>query len=75
MRQLAIEEAFTKAKTPIAYIRLRGNWLVKAGFNPRSRARVVIVSPGMIALKAIDSSVSKETSAQNAMPAAKKLPV
>jgi hypothetical protein len=52
MRQLAIEGGLTKAKNPIAYIRLRGVWLMKAGFKPKSRVRVILLSQGIIALKA-----------------------
>jgi hypothetical protein len=53
-RQLAIEMALTPAKTQISYIRLRGRWLSDLGFKPGARVRIMPISPGLIAIKAID---------------------
>jgi hypothetical protein len=54
-RHIAIERALTQAKTPIPYIRLRGSWLRKLGFVPGARVRVMPISTGLVALRAIDS--------------------
>ena len=60
MRQLAIEQATTRAKSTISYIRLRGRWLSDLGFDPGSRVQVIPVSRGLIALRAIRISEPRE---------------
>jgi hypothetical protein len=50
-RQLKIEEALTRAKTRIAYIRLRGRWLREIGFEPGTRVYVRSTEPGIIELR------------------------
>lgn len=53
-RSLAIEEALTYAETPISYIRLRGLWLRRIGFEPGDRVEVRMVSPGVLELRACE---------------------
>jgi hypothetical protein len=44
-----------------AGIRLRGRWLVKAGFNPGQRVSVLVTSPGSLQLRVVPESATAES--------------
>jgi hypothetical protein len=52
-RQLAIENVGKRLKPPVSYIRLRGRWLVAAGFHPGKRVEVKKVAGGILQLTAL----------------------
>ena len=55
-RSLAVEETghFSRRRTTVPYIRLRGRWLEQAGFRPGSRVAVTITAQGQLAITSED---------------------
>jgi len=50
-RRLKIEERVEYGKTSSSMIRIKGQWLAKAGFPPGASVELTVCSPGVIELR------------------------
>ena len=50
-RRLKIEERSEYGKTTSSMIRIKGQWLTKAGFPPGASVELTVCSPGVIELR------------------------
>jgi len=61
-RNLKIEDLtdpFSRRRTIRAGIRLKGQWLTRAGFRPGERVAVILVEPGIMQLRVIPESAQR----------------